>query len=206
MNLEVIGPSATQLFRNLSFALTFPPGSELVISKLDHEANIAAWVDLAKRQNLIIKWWAPPSSNDPKLTPENLKPLLSEKTKLVTLTHASNILGTIHDVKAISKMVHTIPGAMICVDSVAFAPHRQIDVRDWDVDFYCFSWYKVSISVIIRSLTVEDNSLIPMPGLWSTLLTSLCFNTSPKKCRQPWPLLQSIQYIVRQADSRFISL
>jgi len=79
------------------------------------------------------------------LTPENLKPLLSEKTKLVTLTHASNVLGTIHDIKAITEMVHTIPGAMVCVDSVAYAPHRRIDVKDLGVDFYCFSWYKVSL-------------------------------------------------------------
>ena len=78
------------------------------------------------------------------LTPENLKPLLSEKTALVTCTHTSNVLGTIHDVKKIAEMVHTIPGAKLCVDGVALAPHREVDVKALGVDFYAFSWYKVS--------------------------------------------------------------
>lgn len=77
------------------------------------------------------------------LTTENLKPLLSEKTALVTCTHASNVLGTIHDVKRIAEMVHTVPGAKLCVDGVALAPHREVDVRALGVDFYSFSWYKV---------------------------------------------------------------
>lgn len=68
---------------------------------------------------------------------------MTEKTKLVTCTHTSNILGTISDVKAIAKTVHEVPGALFCVDAVAYAPHRAVDVRDWGVDFYSFSWYKV---------------------------------------------------------------
>ncbi len=69
---------------------------------------------------------------------------MSDKTRLVTCTHVSNILGTIHDIKAIASMVHAVPGAMLCVDGVAYAPHRQIDVKELDVDFYSFSWYKAS--------------------------------------------------------------
>lgn len=141
----MLGSSTTQLFRNLSFSLDFPEGSELVISSVDHEANIAPWVALAARQKLTIKWWTPKKSNNPKLLASDLKELLSEKTVLVTCTHASNILGTITDVKAIAEAVHTIPGALLCVDAVAYAPHRQIDVKDLGVDFYCFSWYKASL-------------------------------------------------------------
>lgn len=139
----VLGASTTQSFRNLSYALEFPAGSELILSKIDHEANIAPWVSLAKRQNLTIKWWIPKTKANPKLEASDLKDLLSEKTVLVTCTHASNILGTIHDIKAIAEAVHTVPGAMLCVDAVAYAPHRQIDVKALGVDFYCFSWYKV---------------------------------------------------------------
>jgi selenocysteine lyase/cysteine desulfurase len=72
----------------------------------------------------------------------------------VTCTHASNILGTIHDIKAIASAVHTIPGALLCVDAVAYAPHRQIDIKDLGVDFYSFSWYKVygpHISILYAS-------------------------------------------------------
>ena len=147
----MIGPSTTQLFSNLSLILNIPAGSELVISSLDHEANVSPWVRLAKLHNYTIKWWpAAPTSQSlstpsPVLTTENLKPLLSEKTALVTCTHASNVLGTIHDVKKIAEMVHTVPGAKLCVDGVALAPHREVDVKALDADFYAFSWYKVRI-------------------------------------------------------------
>ena len=70
-----------------------------------------------------------------------LKKLLSKKTKLVAVTHCSNILGTINPIKEITQMVHQ-NGSLVCVDGVAYAPHRQIDVQDLDIDFYTFSWYK----------------------------------------------------------------
>lgn len=154
----MIGPSTTQLFSNLSLILNLPAGSELVISSLDHEANISPWVRLAKLHNYTVKWWpAPPASPthtppSPTLTAENLEPLLSEKTALVTCTHASNVLGTIHNVKKIAEMVHTIPGAKLCVDGVALAPHREVDVKALGVDFYAFSWYKVSTRFKYRPL------------------------------------------------------
>ncbi|KAL2883557.1 hypothetical protein SGCOL_001241 [Colletotrichum sp. CLE4] len=140
----VFGASTTQLFRNLSHTFTFSKGDEIIISAVDHEANIASWVDLAARQQLELKWWKPASATNPKLTAENLKPLLSDKTRLVTLTHASNILGTIHDVASVASLVHSsTPRGLVCVDGVAYAPHRPIDVKALGVDFYAFSWYKV---------------------------------------------------------------
>lgn len=144
---SVIGPSTTQLFSNLAqaFALSFPDDAEIICSSIDHEANISAWVRLAKIRDLKIKWWTPSAEpGDLKLTPDNLRPLMSDKTKLVTCTHTSNILGTIHDIKAIADEVHKTPGAMLCVDGVAFAPHREVDVKALGVDVYSFSWYKVS--------------------------------------------------------------
>ncbi|PBP26281.1 aminotransferase class-V [Diplocarpon rosae] len=150
----VLGSSTTSLFRTLSFAVNFPAGSEIIISKVDHEANIASWIELAARQDLIVKWWTPKSSTNPKLEASDLQGLLSDKTVMVTCTHASNILGTIHDISAIAEAVHTIPGAMLCVDAVAYAPHRQIDVKALGVDFYSFSWYKLygpHISILYAS-------------------------------------------------------
>ncbi|KAL8855909.1 MAG: hypothetical protein Q9178_007474 [Gyalolechia marmorata] len=159
----VIGPSTTQLLANLaqSFALSFPADAEIVVSSIDHEANIASWVRLAKIRNLKLKWWTPSSEpEDLKLTAENLRPLLSKKTKLVTCTHTSNILGAIHDIAAITSEVHTVPGAMLCVDGVAFAPHREVDVRALGVDFYSFSWYKVygpHIAVLYASTSAQQS-------------------------------------------------
>ncbi|KAE9377600.1 PLP-dependent transferase [Stipitochalara longipes BDJ] len=142
----VLGSSTTQNFRNLSYTFHFNEGDEVLISAIDHEANIAPWVDLAKRQKLILKWWIPTSgsANSPKLLPEDLERLLTKKTRLVTCTHTSNVLGSIHDIQAISDKIREINSrTLICVDGVAYAAHRQIDVKKLGVDFYSISWYKV---------------------------------------------------------------
>lgn len=146
----VFGPATTQLFRNLSIALKTDPGDEFVLSKLDHEANLAAWVQLAEWKGLTVKWWVPTqnTSSNPKLVAEDLKALLSPKTRLVACTHTSNILGTITDVASLSKVIHeTSPRALFCVDAVAYAPHAPIDVKEFGVDFYSFSWVSVPIYI-----------------------------------------------------------
>ncbi|XEV01222.1 hypothetical protein FSHL1_006509 [Fusarium sambucinum] len=156
----VFGGSTTQLFRNLSLSLTFQAGDEIVVSAIDHEANIAAWVDLAERQRLTLKWWKPEHSTSPKLTVENLKGLLTAKTRLLTLTHCSNILGTIHDIRSITAYARQFPDVLVCVDSVAYAPHRKIDVKALDVDFYSFSWYKVygpHVSMLYASKKAQEH-------------------------------------------------
>ncbi|KAI1735975.1 PLP-dependent transferase [Xylaria scruposa] len=148
----VFSASTTQLFRNVSFALEFAEGDEIVISSIDHEANIAPWLDLARRQKLVIKWWtpalSPPSSStnpNPQLLPSNLTPLLTSRTRLVTCTHVSNVLGSIHPIADIAAAVRAgpSPDALVVVDGVSYAPHRALDVRALGVDVYAFSWYKV---------------------------------------------------------------
>ncbi|SMR51444.1 unnamed protein product [Zymoseptoria tritici ST99CH_3D1] len=145
----VLGPSTTQLFRNLSQALFdyLDADSEVILSQLDHEANISAWLQIAKWKGCTVKWWKGESvggnASNPQHTTESLRKLMSSKTKFVACTHVSNVLGTIHDVKALAEVVHEVPGAMFCVDGVAFAPHREVNVEDLRVDFYAFSWYKV---------------------------------------------------------------
>jgi selenocysteine lyase/cysteine desulfurase len=144
----VFGGSTTQLFHNLSSALFehFHEGDEFVLSEIEHEANLASWVRLAERLKLTVKWWRGEDNagNNPVLTAESLKPLLTPKTKFVACTHTSNILGTIHDISSIAKVVHdTCPGALVCIDSVAYAPHAPIDVQALGIDFLSFSWYKV---------------------------------------------------------------
>ncbi|KAF7592105.1 hypothetical protein BBP40_000710 [Aspergillus hancockii] len=159
-----LGVSTTQLLHNLSTALKFQPGDELILSKLNHEANSAAWVRIAERLGLEVKWWSAVDPQNPVCDAEDLKSLVSEKTRLVACPHASNILGSIVDVKAIAKIVHQYPRALLCVDGVALAPHRQVDVKDLDVDFYAFSWYKVygpHIAQLYASCRIHDqiNSL-----------------------------------------------
>ncbi|KAI1085426.1 putative nonribosomal peptide synthase [Whalleya microplaca] len=139
------GQTTTLLLRSLGQALQplLNSDCEMVVSNLCHEASAAAWVSLAKALNIAIKWWAPPPGDDPCLSLETLKPLLTPKTRIVTCNHVSNVVGTIHPIRQVADMVHSIPGAILIVDGVAYAPHRPIDVKALDVDFYCFSWYKV---------------------------------------------------------------
>ncbi len=138
----VLGPSTTQLLQNLakSFSMVFKPGDELIVTNCDHEANIGPWRYL-ERFGIIIKEWRI-NPDDFRLHTEDLQPLLTEKTRLVAFTHVSNILGTLNPVKEFIAFIHH-HGAMVCVDGVAYAPHRMIHVMDWDVDFYVCSLYKV---------------------------------------------------------------
>lgn len=143
---------------NLGSSLQFPAGSEIILSKMEHETNAKPWLFMAERLGLTVKWWASSKEDGLKLTAENLKPLLSDKVKFVACTHVSNILGTIHDVKAIAEAVHSV-GALFCVDGVSYAPHRAIDVKDFGVDFYAFSWYKVRPNLLYFLVTMVLTTL-----------------------------------------------
>ncbi|NNU82095.1 cysteine desulfurase-like protein [Halovulum dunhuangense] len=137
----VMGATATQLFDQLARALVqkWQPGDEVVVTNFDHEANIGPWRRLADQGIVVKTWELPEGSHRP--GPESLAPLLGPRTRLVAMTHCSNIFGSINDVRAVADLVHE-KGAMLCVDGVAYAPHRAIDVKALDADFYGFSVYK----------------------------------------------------------------
>jgi cysteine desulfurase family protein (TIGR01976 family) len=138
----VMGATTTQLFDQLARALvqTWEPGDEVIVTNFDHEANIGPWKKLADKGIVIREWKMPPGADMPDL--DDLRALMSDRTRLVAVTHASNIYGTINDVRAIADLVHA-GGALICVDGVAYAPHRAVDVQALGADFYAFSVYKV---------------------------------------------------------------
>lgn len=114
-------------------------GDEIVVTNLDHEANIGAWRRLEATGIVVREWRFDPETM--RLRVEDLEPLLGPRTRLVAFTQCANVIGTIHDVAAVTKLVHDA-GAEVCVDGVAYAPHRAIDVRAWDVDYYLCSLYK----------------------------------------------------------------
>ncbi|MBX9257339.1 cysteine desulfurase-like protein [Desmonostoc muscorum CCALA 125] len=159
----VMGPSTTMMLRVLSICLgqTFTPGDEIIVTNCDHEANIGAWVALEKQGMKVKVWQIRPDTLELDLA--DLEPLMSQRTKLVALTHASNVLGTINPIKEIAAFVHD-RGAMICVDGVAYAPHRLIDVQDLDVDFYALSFYKV-YGPHHALLYGKEEHLLRLPGL-----------------------------------------
>jgi cysteine desulfurase family protein (TIGR01976 family) len=137
----VFGSSTTVLIQNLARAMRsqLKAGDEIIVTISDHESNIGPW-DALRDMGVIIKFW-PLDTRTYELDIADLVPLMSERTKLVCVTHVSNILGAINPVADIARFVHE-RGARICVDAVAYAPHRAIDVVAWDVDYYVFSLYK----------------------------------------------------------------
>jgi len=134
--------STTVALQNLarSLAHQLAPGDEIIVTNADHESNIGPWANL-ERQGIRIRTWKL-DRETLALDRTQLVSLLNERTRLVAVTHVSNILGTVNPIREIADIVHE-HGARICVDSVAFAPHRAIDVRKLDVDFLAFSLYKV---------------------------------------------------------------
>jgi cysteine desulfurase family protein (TIGR01976 family) len=137
----IFGNSTTALLQNLARAMhsQLSPGDEIIVTIADHESNIGPW-DRLQERGVILKTW-PLNKDSLTLDLADLAPLMSERTRLVCVTHCSNLLGSINPIRAISDFVHT-KGAKICVDAVAFAPHRAVDVQAFDVDYYVFSLYK----------------------------------------------------------------
>jgi len=139
----VLGPSTTQLLQNLARAFRdrIGPGDEIVVTNADHEANVTPWLRLAEERGATVRFWrADPATAGLGLA--GLTPLMTARTRLVCFPHVSNVVGTVHPVAEITRFVHQ-RGALVCVDGVAYAPHRAVDVRAWDADFYVFSLYKV---------------------------------------------------------------
>lgn len=137
-----IGASTTQNFNTLSIACSqyIQEGDEIIVSEQDHEANIGGWVRFSKLNKATLKFW-PINEATGELDLSDLDKLLTEKTKLVSITHSSNILGSINPIKTIAERVHRV-GAKIVVDGVSYAPHYWPDIPSYGVDAYCFSTYK----------------------------------------------------------------
>jgi len=137
----IIGASTTMNMYVLSNAMKhfLKPGDEVIVTNQDHEANVGAWRRL-KEHGAVIKEWKINSENA-ELEISDLESLLSDRTKIVAVTHCSNIVGSMNDLKSITKLVHQYD-AYIIGDGVSYAPHGFPDVKDLDVDFYAFSLYK----------------------------------------------------------------
>lgn len=137
----IFGPNMTSLTFNLSRAMgrRFQPGDEIIVTRLDHEANISPWLAL-EEQGVVIKW-TDFEVADCRLNVEHLAALLSKKTKLVAVGYASNAVGTINPIQTIARMAHQV-GAWLWVDAVHYAPHGPIDVQQLECDFLVCSAYK----------------------------------------------------------------
>lgn len=140
-NEVAFGMNATSFIRLVSLAIgqTLKPGrSEIIVTDMDHHADISTWQELEKTGGKI-SWWR--MREDHRLHVEDLIPLLSEKTRLVACTVVSHALGSRVDVAAVAKAAHAV-GAEVFLDCVHFGPHAPIDVQAWDCDYLVCSGYK----------------------------------------------------------------
>ncbi|HEU4566759.1 MAG TPA: cysteine desulfurase-like protein [Marmoricola sp.] len=138
----VFGRSMTALTFDLARTLSrdWQPGDEVVVTRLDHDANIRPWVIAAERAGAVVQW----ADFDPgtgELDPEAVGALISERTRLVAVTAASNLIGTMPDVRAITGLAHEV-GALAYVDGVHYTAHEFVDVTALGADFFACSPYK----------------------------------------------------------------
>lgn len=138
----VIGPNMTTLNFALSRAIakTLSAGDEIVLTRMEHDANVSPWTRIADDFDLTIKW-VDINTADCTLEMDSLEEALTEKTKVVATVHASNAVGTINPMKQIAGMAHAV-GAYHVVDAVQSAPHVPIDVQEMGCDFLLCSSYK----------------------------------------------------------------
>jgi cysteine desulfurase family protein (TIGR01976 family) len=135
------GMNATSFIRLVSLAIgqTLDKRNEIVVTEMDHEANVATWLAL-ERNGAKFSWWK--MRNDGNLHVDDLIPLVGSTTRLVACTLASNAIGSIVDVAAAARVAHA-SGAEIFLDSVHYGPHGLIDVQAFDCDYLVCSGYKI---------------------------------------------------------------
>jgi cysteine desulfurase family protein (TIGR01976 family) len=135
------GMNATSFIRLISLAIgqTLGQRNEIIVTDMDHEANVATWLALEKEGAKLV-WWKMGEGGN--LHVEDLKPLVCSKTRLVACAVAANSLGSIVDVAAAAKVAHEA-GAEIFLDCVHFGPHGQMDVQAFDCDYLVCSGYKI---------------------------------------------------------------
>lgn len=139
-NEIVFGANMTSLTLQFSRAIDLKAGDEIILTQMDHDANVQPWRLMAQDKDVTVRW-VRLDAEDGTLDMATYENALNEKTRLVCVGHAANALGTINPIKKMAQMAHDA-GAQIYVDAVQSAPHVLIDVQDLDVDFLVCSAYK----------------------------------------------------------------
>ncbi len=134
--------STTESLNLLAYSLTrkLNKGDEIVLTEMEHHSNLVPWQQLAKQRGLTVKFIH--VNEEGKLDLGNAKKLITSNTKIVSVTHMSNVLGTINNIKEIEKIAHS-KNALLVVDGAQSVPHFKIDVKDLDCDFMAFSAHKM---------------------------------------------------------------
>lgn len=166
----VLGPNMTTLTYRIAAALSsgWSVGDEVVVSRLDHDANVRPWVQAAGRAGAVVRW-AEIEPESGSLPAEQYEELVSERTRLVAVTAASNLVGTRPDVARITSIARSV-GALSYVDGVHWTPHGPVDVAAFGADFYTTSAYKWSgphVGAVVASPdlleSLHPDKLVPSP-------------------------------------------
>jgi cysteine desulfurase family protein (TIGR01976 family) len=166
----VLGPNMTTLTYRLAYALAagWGPGDEVVVSRLDHDANVRPWIQVARRAGVTIRW-AEVDTATGELPVNQYDALISDRTRLVAVTAASNVLGTRPDVPAITAKAHST-GALAYVDGVHATCHGPVDMAALGADFYATSAYKwcgPHVGAVVADPAVleplQPDKLVPAP-------------------------------------------
>ena len=142
----VFTKSATESLNMVAYSLGNPgstphisAGDEIVVSEMEHHANLIPWQQLAKRTGAKLTWFS--ITKDGRLDLSDISKVITKKTKIVAITHQSNVFGTIVPLTEITKAAHSV-GALVVLDACQSAPHFAIDVKKLNVDFLAFSGHK----------------------------------------------------------------
>lgn len=185
---EIIFTSgATESLNLLAYSLSsdLGPEDEILISEMEHHSNIIPWQQLAKRTGAKIQYI--PITTDGELDLSEVNSLFNSNTKIVSITHVSNVLGTINPIKKISSMAHQC-GAVLIIDGAQGAAHKKINVKDLGCDFYAFSGHKMlgptGSGVLWGKLNLLDQMEPFMSGgemIDKVTMTSATWNEVPYK-------------------------
>ena len=155
----VFGGNMTSITFHLSRSIgaTMSPGDEIVVTTLDHEANVSPWQALAADRGLVVRT-VDVRAEDGTLDLDDLDRQLGPRTRLVALGYASNALGTVNPVAEVIRRVHAV-GALAWVDAVHYAPHGVVDVRALDADFLvcsAYKWFGPHVGVLFAKAEIQD--------------------------------------------------
>ncbi|TYK45346.1 cysteine desulfurase [Actinomadura decatromicini] len=136
------------------------PGDEVVVSEMEHHANLVPWQELCRRTGATLRWFG--ITDDGRLDLDSLDDLVNERTKIVALTHQSNVLGTVPPIELIAARAHAV-GALVLLDAAQSVPHQPVDVSRLNVDFLAFSGHKMLGPTGIGVLWGRSELLEAMP-------------------------------------------
>lgn len=157
--------NATEAFNLLamSYGMNFiNEGDEIVISIAEHHSNLIPWQNVAKVKGAVLKYMYTDENGE--LTEEEIKSKITDKTKIVSITHVSNVLGTINPVKEIAEYAHS-KGAIVIVDGAQSVPHMKVDVRDINADFLVIAGHKLLAPMGVGVLYGKKDLLEKMPPI-----------------------------------------